>query len=317
VATKEDATASVDARKAERARKINLRLSSRALPTGTIKLSQVKEEFAKGDNLLDYLGEGGVTSSAPLKLTDFRGTSASVAALVGHGAMSGSALKNGCTYNAYASGARDGSVVVGVGGCTGQVKNISCWPEGYQKKPDGFPKHEEWWCTKSQSSFRGTKNFVTTFGIHDGSNVTSKVSTRADDGFSGNYANMYFLVVNGPTGKGIGIRDQYDKYGAGETLTYEKSEGHAGWIIQAFSTSNVEPRNPPPQIPDFGYNNTVIWNKYKAQSGEAPDGKLYDHYYSARYRVCIDFTGNDAKFDTHEQDLSGDCRYTVLELIAT
>jgi hypothetical protein len=51
----------------------------RDLPTaGTdvIKLSQVKAEFGKGDNLLDYLGEGGVTSSAPLKLTDFYGTSA-------------------------------------------------------------------------------------------------------------------------------------------------------------------------------------------------------------------------------------------------
>ena len=44
--------------------------------SGTIKLSEVKAEFGKGNNLLDYLGEGGVTGSAPLKLTDFYGTSA-------------------------------------------------------------------------------------------------------------------------------------------------------------------------------------------------------------------------------------------------
>lgn len=44
--------------------------------SGTIKLSEVKAEFGKGNNLLSYLGEGGVTGSAPLKLTDFYGTSA-------------------------------------------------------------------------------------------------------------------------------------------------------------------------------------------------------------------------------------------------
>jgi hypothetical protein len=38
-----------------------------------IKQSQVKAEFGKGNNLLDYLGEGGVTSTPPLKLTDFLG----------------------------------------------------------------------------------------------------------------------------------------------------------------------------------------------------------------------------------------------------
>jgi hypothetical protein len=54
------------------------RPSSKDLPaSGTIRLSQVKTEFDKGNNLLDYLGEGGVTSSAPLKLTDFYGTVAS------------------------------------------------------------------------------------------------------------------------------------------------------------------------------------------------------------------------------------------------
>ena len=45
--------------------------------SGTIRLSEIKTEFGKGNNLLDYLGEGGVTGSAPLKLTDFYGTSAS------------------------------------------------------------------------------------------------------------------------------------------------------------------------------------------------------------------------------------------------
>lgn len=46
-----------------------------SLPSsGTIKLSEIKAEFGKGNNLLDYLGEGGVTGSAPLKLTDFYGT---------------------------------------------------------------------------------------------------------------------------------------------------------------------------------------------------------------------------------------------------
>ena len=60
--------------------------STKDLPgSGTIKLSEVKAEFGKGNNLLDYLGEGGVTSSAPLKLTDFYGTS-SVPPLSGIGA---------------------------------------------------------------------------------------------------------------------------------------------------------------------------------------------------------------------------------------
>ena len=52
-------------------------MTVRDLPaSGTIKLSEVKAEFGKGNNLLDYLGEGGVTGSPPLKLTDFYGTSA-------------------------------------------------------------------------------------------------------------------------------------------------------------------------------------------------------------------------------------------------
>lgn len=50
-------------------------MATRDLPgSGTIKQSQVISEFNKGNNLLDYLGEGGVTGSAPLKLTDFYGT---------------------------------------------------------------------------------------------------------------------------------------------------------------------------------------------------------------------------------------------------
>jgi hypothetical protein len=50
--------------------------STKDLPgSGTIKLSEIKTEFGKGNNLLDYLGEGGVTSSAPVKLTDFYGAS--------------------------------------------------------------------------------------------------------------------------------------------------------------------------------------------------------------------------------------------------
>lgn len=49
----------------------------RALPTGTIKQSEVKAEFNKGDNLRAYLGAAdGVPSSGNLKLTDFRGKSA-------------------------------------------------------------------------------------------------------------------------------------------------------------------------------------------------------------------------------------------------
>ena len=44
--------------------------------SGTIRLSEIKTEFGKGNNLLDYLGEGGVTGSAPLSLRDFYGTSA-------------------------------------------------------------------------------------------------------------------------------------------------------------------------------------------------------------------------------------------------
>ena len=57
--------------------------STKDLPdSGTIKLSDVKAEFSKGNNLLDYLGEGGVTSSAPLNLTDFYGTSAGPPALI-------------------------------------------------------------------------------------------------------------------------------------------------------------------------------------------------------------------------------------------
>ena len=47
----------------------------RKLPgSGTIKLSEIKSEFKKGNNLLAYLGAAsGVPSSAPLKLTDFYG----------------------------------------------------------------------------------------------------------------------------------------------------------------------------------------------------------------------------------------------------
>jgi hypothetical protein len=52
-------------------------MTTRDLPaSGTIRLSEVIAEFGKGNNLLDYLGEGGVTSSAPLKLTDFYGKAA-------------------------------------------------------------------------------------------------------------------------------------------------------------------------------------------------------------------------------------------------
>lgn len=47
-----------------------------ALPTGTIKQSEVKAEFNKGNNLRAYLGAApGVPSSGNLKLTDFRGKS--------------------------------------------------------------------------------------------------------------------------------------------------------------------------------------------------------------------------------------------------
>jgi hypothetical protein len=50
--------------------------NTKSLPgSGTIKLSQIKTEFGKGNNLLSYLGAGGVTSSAPIKLTDFYGKS--------------------------------------------------------------------------------------------------------------------------------------------------------------------------------------------------------------------------------------------------
>jgi hypothetical protein len=54
----------------------------RGLPaSGTIRLSEIKTEFGKGNNLLDYLGEGGVASSAPIKLTDFYGTSSALVKL--------------------------------------------------------------------------------------------------------------------------------------------------------------------------------------------------------------------------------------------
>lgn len=45
---------------------------------GEIRLSQVIAEFSKGNNLLDYLGEGGVTATPPLALTDFYGTQAGI-----------------------------------------------------------------------------------------------------------------------------------------------------------------------------------------------------------------------------------------------
>ena len=60
--------------------------STKDLPgSGTIKLSEIKTEFGKGNNLLDYLGEGGVTSSAPVRLTDFYGAS-NIPPLAGAGA---------------------------------------------------------------------------------------------------------------------------------------------------------------------------------------------------------------------------------------
>ena len=48
-----------------------------ALPnTGTIKLSQIKSEFGKGDNLSDYYGVvSGIPSSGTIKVTDFYGKS--------------------------------------------------------------------------------------------------------------------------------------------------------------------------------------------------------------------------------------------------
>lgn len=47
-------------------------------PSGEISQSQVIAEFGKGNNLLSYLGEGGVNGAPPLKLTDFYGKSAAV-----------------------------------------------------------------------------------------------------------------------------------------------------------------------------------------------------------------------------------------------
>lgn len=48
---------------------------TRKLPTsGTIKLSQIKSEFNKGNNLVDYLGvTTGIPSNPPIKITDFYG----------------------------------------------------------------------------------------------------------------------------------------------------------------------------------------------------------------------------------------------------
>jgi hypothetical protein len=58
-------------------RPTTLDIQPAALPdSGEIRLSQVKSEFSKGDNMLDYLGAAsGVPSSPPLKLTDFYGKS--------------------------------------------------------------------------------------------------------------------------------------------------------------------------------------------------------------------------------------------------
>lgn len=76
-------------------------MTVRDLPaSGTIKLSEVKAEFGKGNNLLDYLGEGGVTSSAPLKLTDFYGTSAVPPPLF-DGATEMPGFKRTYEYNGY------------------------------------------------------------------------------------------------------------------------------------------------------------------------------------------------------------------------
>ena len=57
---------------------LELEVSPMALPDRVpIKQSQVKAEFKKGNNLLDYLGAAsGVPTNPPLKLTDFLGKSA-------------------------------------------------------------------------------------------------------------------------------------------------------------------------------------------------------------------------------------------------
>lgn len=91
-------------------------LSTRSLPgSGTIKLSEIKAEFGKGNNLLNYLGEGGVTSSAPLKLTDFYGASGvdfdsnqslptgSNAEVSGQGGVTGG-ISDGSNWDCTASG---------------------------------------------------------------------------------------------------------------------------------------------------------------------------------------------------------------------
>lgn len=58
-------------------RPTTLDIQPAALPnSGEIRLSQVKSEFSKGNNLLAYLGAAtGVPTSPPLKLTDFYGKS--------------------------------------------------------------------------------------------------------------------------------------------------------------------------------------------------------------------------------------------------
>lgn len=76
-------------------------MADRALPpSGTITLNQVKGEFGKGNNLLDYLGEGGVTGSPPLKLTDFYGKAAGPTPIF-DGAVQAPGYKETYEYNGY------------------------------------------------------------------------------------------------------------------------------------------------------------------------------------------------------------------------
>ena len=115
------------------------RPSSKDLPaSGTIKLSQIKAEFGKGNNLLDYLGEGGVTSSAPLKLTDFYGTAAG-------DAVSSENFGNGYLIglhgyvNQLSGGSLDQSIIdEGPNLRTGADTYAHRWPLSFDGQPHAF-----------------------------------------------------------------------------------------------------------------------------------------------------------------------------------
>jgi hypothetical protein len=163
------------------------RPSSKDLPTaGTIKLSQIKAEFGKGNNLLNYLGEGGVTSSAPLKLTDFYGKSSAPNLIdINIGGYPEVSRQFGTDYGAWYSGSRY-EVALGTQYYTnGYVFSTS----GHKLKSGNRYRVDFEW--KIDQSRYQVGDFEIQVGLYNG-DYTTEPKTEYSPSKSGSYLNSAF-----------------------------------------------------------------------------------------------------------------------------